>query len=72
MIAVLFEARPAPGRKQACLDLAAPSRQDLEKIDRFINIERFARLTDEGKFLSLSVWRDSSATQAAASHEVNL
>ena len=64
MIAVIFEVMPAPGRKQEYLDLAAALRPELEKLDGFISIERFASLTTEGKILSLSVFRDESAVQA--------
>jgi len=64
MIAVIFEVMPAPGRKQEYLDLAAALRPELEKIDGFISIERFASLTNEGKILSLSVFRDETAVQA--------
>jgi heme-degrading monooxygenase HmoA len=61
MIAVIFEVIPAPGRKQEYLDLAAALRPQLEKIDGFVSIERFASLTNEGKILSLSLWRDEDA-----------
>jgi len=61
MIAVIFEVIPAPGRKQDYLDLAARLKPELEKIDGFVSIERFASLTNEGKILSLSVWRDEDA-----------
>lgn len=61
MIAVIFEVIPAPGRKQEYLDLAAGLRPALEKMDGFISIERFASLTNEGKILSLSIWRDEES-----------
>jgi heme-degrading monooxygenase HmoA len=61
MIAVIFEVWPADGQKQTYLDLAAQLRPELEKIDGFISIERFASLTNEGKILSLSFWRDEAA-----------
>ncbi len=64
MIAVIFEVFPAPGRKQEYLDLAAALRPELERIDGFISIERFASLTNDGKILSLSVFRDEAAVQA--------
>ena len=64
MIAVIFEVIPAPGRKQEYLDLAASLRPQLEKIDGFISIERFASLSNEGKVLSLSVFRDEAAVEA--------
>ena len=64
MIAVIFEVMPAPGRKQDYLDIAASLRPELEKIDGFISVERFASLTNEGKILSLSFFRDEAAVQA--------
>ena len=61
MIAVIFEVIPAPGRKQEYLDIAASLKSELERMDGFISIERFASLTNEGKILSLSIWRDEAA-----------
>ena len=58
MIAVIFEVWPATGRKDDYLRLAAQLREELERVDGFISIERFQSLTDPGKLLSLSVWRD--------------
>ena len=63
MIAVIFEVVPAPGRKQEYLDLAAKLRPDLEKLEGFVSIERFASLSDENKILSLSFWRDEEAVK---------
>jgi heme-degrading monooxygenase HmoA len=64
LIAIIFEVFPAEGRKQDYLDLAASLRPELEKIDGFISIERFASLTTEGKILSLSFFRDEAAVEA--------
>jgi heme-degrading monooxygenase HmoA len=61
MLAVIFEVIPAPGRREEYLDLAAQLRPELEKIDGFISVERFASLTNENKLLSLSFWRDEEA-----------
>lgn len=63
MIAVIFEVVPAPGRREEYLDLAAELRPALEKTDGFISIERFVSLTNEGKMLSLSFWRDEAAVK---------
>lgn len=63
MIAVIFEVVPAPGRRQDYLDLAARLRPELERIEGFVSIERFASLTNEGKILSLSIWRDEDAVK---------
>ncbi|HSQ04412.1 MAG TPA: antibiotic biosynthesis monooxygenase [Burkholderiales bacterium] len=63
MIAVIFEVQPAAGRQQEYLDLAATLRPSLEKFDGFISIERFQSLTQPGKILSLSFWRDEAAVE---------
>lgn len=61
MIAVIFEVIPAPGAMQDYLDIAASLRPELEHFDGFISIERYASLTNEGKIVSLSFWRDEDA-----------
>ena len=63
MLAVIFEVIPAPRRKEEYLELAAQLRPELEEIDGFISVERFASLTNESKLLSLSFWRDEEAVQ---------
>jgi heme-degrading monooxygenase HmoA len=64
MIAVIFEVTPKPERKQEYLDIAASLRPLLEKIDGFISVERFQSLTEPGKILSLSFFRDEAAVKA--------
>jgi heme-degrading monooxygenase HmoA len=64
MIAVIFEALPNPGQQDAYLDAAAALRPQLAEIDGFISVERFASLTEPGKILSLSFWRDEEAVRA--------
>ena len=64
MIAVIFEVQPAEGRRQQYLDTAAALKPALERIDGFLSVERFQSLTDPGKLLSLSFWRDEQAVQA--------
>jgi heme-degrading monooxygenase HmoA len=64
MIAVIFEVWPKPGHRQQYLDLAAELRPLLAEIDGFISIERFESLTEPGKILSLSVFRDEAAVAA--------
>ena len=63
MIAIIFEVTPDPGRRQEYLDLAAALRPELEQQDGFISVERFASLTNEGKMLSLSFWRDEESVK---------
>jgi len=61
MIAVIFEVEPAEGQLDAYLDIAAEMRPLLEEVDGFISVERFRSLTNPGKLLSLSLWRDEAA-----------
>ena len=68
MIAVIFEVWPAAGEKDHYLDLAAALRSDLDRIDGFISIERFQSLTEPGKLLSLSFWRDEAAVATWRNH----
>jgi heme-degrading monooxygenase HmoA len=64
MIAVIFEVWPKAGQRQDYLNIAAELRPILEKIDGFISIERFESLTEKGKLLSLSFFRDEAAVEA--------
>ena len=64
MIAVIFEVWPAEGRRQEYLDIAAGLRPLLQTIDGFLSIERFESLSEPGKLLSLSFWRDEDAVKA--------
>jgi len=64
MIAVIFEVWPALGRKEDYLAMAAALRTELEAIDGFISVERFQSLTEPGKLLSLSFWRDEQAVRS--------
>lgn len=64
VIAVIFESWPKPGRRQAYLDMAASLMPHVEKVDGFISVERFQSVTDEGKLVALSFWRDEAAVTA--------
>jgi heme-degrading monooxygenase HmoA len=61
MMAVIFEVEPREGQMQTYMDAAAALRPLLEQIDGFMSIERFQSLTQPGKLLSLSFWRDEAA-----------
>lgn len=64
MIAIIFEVEVAPGRKDAYLEIAAALRSELEQAEGFLSVERFQSLTQPGKLLSLSFWRDEAAVAA--------
>jgi heme-degrading monooxygenase HmoA len=64
MIAVIFEVIPHRDRRPDYLGMAADLRPLLDGIDGFLSIERFESLTEPGKVLSLSFWRDEAAVAA--------
>ena len=68
MIAVIFEVWPAQDRKDDYLGIAAALRQDLNRIDGFISVERFQSLSNPEKLLSLSFWRDEEAVKNWRNH----
>ena len=61
MIAIIFESWPHPDQRERYLDLAAKLKPLLADIDGFISVERFESLTEPGKILSISFWRDEEA-----------
>ena len=69
MIAVIFEFWPDGAGQQEYFDLAGKLRPLLEGRDGFLSIERFQSVTDPGKFVSLSFWRDEAAIMKWRQHE---
>lgn len=63
MIAVIFEVRPRDGQRDRYLEMAGALRPALAQIDGFISIERFESLSEPGRMLSLSFWRDEAAVR---------
>lgn len=63
MIAVIFESWPKPGRKDTYLEMAAALMPLVEEIDGFISVERFESVSQPGKMVALSFWRDETAVQ---------
>jgi heme-degrading monooxygenase HmoA len=63
MIAIIFEVWPQDGRRDHYLNIAAKVRSELAQVDGFISVERFESLTEPGKMLSLSFFRDEAAVQ---------
>lgn len=61
MIAVIFEVWPKAEAKDEYLRIAAELREYLETQDGFISIERYDSLSEPGKMLSLSFWRDEAS-----------
>ncbi|MHB1101936.1 MAG: antibiotic biosynthesis monooxygenase family protein [Devosia sp.] len=63
MIAVIFEAEPPPDRSGQYLELATQLLPALNEVEGFISVERFTSLSQPGKLLSLSFWRDEEAVR---------
>lgn len=61
MIAVIFESWPKTGKKNSYLDMAARMKPLVEGIDGFISVERFESVSEPGKMVALSFWRDEEA-----------
>ena len=61
MFAVIFEVVPKQERWNQYLDLAKLLRPEIERIDGFIDNERFESRRTKGRLLSLSTWRDEKA-----------
>jgi heme-degrading monooxygenase HmoA len=63
MIAVIFEVTSSADGHAEYLQRAAQLAPLLAGVDGFISVERFSSLTQPGKLLSLSFWRDEAAVQ---------
>ena len=64
MIAVIFEVWPKAERRSQYFAIAANLKARLQAIDGFISVERFESLSEPGKILSLSFFRDEAAVTA--------
>ena len=63
MIAVIFEFTPKDGRFADYKALAEGLADDVRNSDGFVSIERFESISNKGKFVSLSFWRDEEAVR---------
>jgi heme-degrading monooxygenase HmoA len=61
MFSAMLEVNPKPEQFDAYLGMAKMLRPELEKIEGFIDNNRYASLTREGWLLSLSSWRDEKS-----------
>jgi heme-degrading monooxygenase HmoA len=74
MFAVVFEVNPKPEQWDAYLGYARLLRPELERVNGFVDNERFSSLRRQGWMLSLSIWRDEKAVvrwrTSANHHEI--
>ena len=61
MFMVIFEVQPRKERFDEYLNIAKGLKPHIERIDGFIDNERYGSKRQEGKILSLSTWRDEKA-----------
>jgi heme-degrading monooxygenase HmoA len=61
MFVVLFEVQPKMEQYEQYLELAKLLRPELERIDGFLDNERYRSASRSGVILSLSTWRDEKA-----------
>ena len=61
MIAVIFEVWAEGAHRDEYLDIASRLKSELVNMDGFVSVERFESLSEPGKLLSLSYWRDDAA-----------
>jgi heme-degrading monooxygenase HmoA len=71
MIAVIFELEPKPELAGRYFEIAASLREELAGIDGFVSVERFESLTQRGRYLSLSFWRDEEAVRRWRNHALH-
>lgn len=64
MLAVIFEFWTNPEEASLYWDHAKAMGGLVKDADGFISIERFESVSEEGKFVSLSFWRDEAAVTA--------
>lgn len=69
MQVVVFEVWIKPELTQQYLDLAAELRPEVANIDGFISVERFESMSEPGKYVSISFWRDGDAVADWKAHE---
>lgn len=71
MFAVIFVVQPKADRWDQYLDLAKQLRPELERIDGFIDNERFRSQRTQGRLLSLSIWADEKAVIRWRTHAMH-
>ncbi len=68
MVVVVFEFELGEGGGERYFALARALREEVERIDGFLSVERFRSLTDERRFVSVSFWRDLEAVERWRRH----
>jgi heme-degrading monooxygenase HmoA len=68
---VIFEVTPKKEGMQDYLAHVANLRNELSKMEGFISSERFSSLNEDGKLLSISVWKNEESASKWRNHIVH-
>ena len=71
MIAVLFESNPHPDQKESYLAAGSRLGPLAEAMDGFLGIERFESMTNPGKMMAISYWRDEESVRQWRNLEIH-
>lgn len=71
MIVVIFEVSTKGVHRDEYLHIASQLKSALTAVDGFISVERFESLSEPGKLLSLSFWRDEESVSVWRNTEVH-
>lgn len=71
MFAVIFEVQPKPDLWDRYLELAKQLRPELERIEGFLENERYRSTRTAGRVLSLSIWQDEKAVIRWRTHAMH-
>ncbi len=71
MFSVIFEVLPMPAHLDTYLGLAMRLKPEVEAVDGFLSVERFASRGRPGWILSLQFWRDDAAITRWRTHELH-
>ena len=68
MVVVIFEFETDSARQDRYFELATVLRDEVEKIEGFVSVERFENIHEPGCFVSISTWKDMEAARAWKEH----
>ena len=68
MVVVIFEFEANPTQQDRYFELATMLRDEVEKIEGFVSVERFENIHESGCFVSISTWENMEAARAWKEH----
>ena len=68
MVVVIFEFEANSTRQGRYFELATALRDEVEKIQGFVSVERFENIHEPGSFVSISTWENMEAVRAWKEH----